>query len=59
MQINLHRRSRPEGFLGPFFPVTAGILVTSPQRFTGLHGASRRFMAAQDITAPHGGAGHH
>ena len=61
MQINLHRRSRPEEFLGPFFLATAGVLATGPQRHggTALLKASRGLMAAQDITGPHGGAGHH
>ena len=62
MQINLHRRSRLEGFLGPFFLVQ---LVFWLQALSGPgvhggaghHGASRGFMAstaAQDITRPHG-----
>ena len=40
-------RSRLEGFLGPFFPVTAGILVTSPQRPR----RPRRHRTAQDSSA--------
>ena len=40
MQSVCKVRSRARGVSGPFFLVTAGILVTSPQRFTGHHGAS-------------------
>ena len=58
MQTICQVRPRPEEFLGPFFPVTAGTLVTSPQRHGGAghHGASR---ASRGFTGPHGGAGHH
>ena len=44
MQTVCIGRSRLEGFWGSFFLVTAGILVTGPQR----HGGSG---ASQDITA--------
>ena len=63
MQTICQVRPRPEEFLGPFFPVTAGILVTSPQRHGGAghHGASRGLtrlhwasLAAQGITRLHG-----
>ena len=37
MQISLHRRSRPEEFLGPFFLATAGILATG---LSALHGGT-------------------
>ena len=57
MQSVCKVRPRLEGFLGPFFLATAGILATGPQRHdgsggTGHHEASRGFMAAQGITAP-------
>ena len=64
MQSVCKVRSRLEGFLGPFFLATAGILATGPQRHdgsggTGHHEASRGLMAAQasmaaqDITRLH------
>ena len=63
MQSVCKVRPRLEEFLGPFFPVTAGILVTSPQRhggaghheasrgFTGLHWASWRHRASRGFMA--------
>ena len=46
MQTSLHRRSRPRRVLGPFFLVTAGILVTrGSMAFTALLKASRGSMA--------------
>ena len=66
MQISLHRRSRLEGFLGPFFLVQLvfwlqALSAMAAQRFSRPHEASwrrrtsRGLMAAQDITGPHGG----
>ena len=48
MQSVCKVRSRLEGFLGPFFLATAGILATALSA-----------MSAQDITRLHGGTGHH
>ena len=67
MQSVCKVRSRLEGFLGPFFLATAGILATGLQRprRPRRHRASRGFMAAQASTAAqgftrlHGGTGHH
>ena len=51
----LHRWSKARGVLGPFFLVTAGILVTrGSMAFTALHRTSRGFMAAQRFTGHHG-----
>ena len=59
MQISLHRRSRLEGFLGPFFLVQLVFwlqALSASRGFaglhggTGLHGASRGLMAAQGFT---------
>ena len=61
MQISLHRRSRLEGFLGPFFLVQLvfwlqALSAMAAQRFSRPHEASwrrrtsRGFMAAQRFT---------
>ena len=55
MQTICQVRPRPEEFLGPFFPVTAGTLVTSPQR----HGGAGHHGASQGLTGLHGASWRH
>ena len=71
MQSVCKVRSRLEGFLGPFFLATAGILATGLQRHGGtghhrlheastrLHWALWRHRTSRGFTRLHGGAGHH
>ena len=55
MQSVCKVRSRLEGFLGPFFLATAGILATGSQRPR----RPRRHRTSRGLTRLHGGTGHH
>ena len=70
MQSVCKVRSRLEGFLGPFFLATAGILATGSQRprrprrhrtsrgLTRLHGGAALHRASRRLSRPHGASWH-